>query len=78
MKALLYSPDELLSRPIEHTLEFLSSRELGRIIGCSPDSANDVLHHLRDLEEPEVRRVREWILTCPAARALGTREAVRA
>ncbi len=61
MITCLYSPDDLLTRPIEHTLELMSCRDLGLIIGCSRSIANLVKRGERDLDPAEARRLRQWL-----------------
>jgi hypothetical protein len=57
----LYTPEELLSRPIEHTVECLTCRELGLIIACSRDTASQIIRGERDLEPWEAERIRRWL-----------------
>lgn len=59
--AVPYSPEELLSRPIEHVLEGMSCRELATVIGCDRNSASLILRGERELEPWEAQRVREWL-----------------
>ncbi|MBN1837894.1 MAG: hypothetical protein JW820_18700 [Spirochaetales bacterium] len=65
---VLYSPDELLSRPIEHAIEGLSCREIAAVIGCSRTAANRILRGDRDLEPGEERRLREWLAAQSSSR----------
>jgi hypothetical protein len=64
MNAALYSTEELLCRPIEHTLELMTCRELGVVIGCDRRAANLVLRGERELAPWEERRVRRWLALC--------------
>ena len=64
MKPSLYSPEELLSRPIEHTVELLTCTELAAIIGSTRTWAWDVIRGERDLSWEETRRLRNWLASC--------------
>jgi len=63
-RQLAYSPEELLSRPIEHTLEFLTCDELAAIVGCGRTHAHLVQSGERDLTETEAQRLRDWLALC--------------
>ncbi|MBN1459048.1 MAG: hypothetical protein JXA57_05895 [Armatimonadetes bacterium] len=58
---VLYSPDELLSRPIEHVLEAFTCRELAAVIGCNRMVASLICRGERDLEPVEAERLRDWL-----------------
>jgi hypothetical protein len=65
----LYTPEELIYRPIEHTLEVIAEsrrrqatcKELGHMLGCDKNSAAALLRGERDATEEEVKRLRNLL-----------------
>jgi len=64
MKPSFYTSEELLSRPIEHTLELMTCDELGSIIGASRASASRIIRGDDPLEARQERRLRDWLASC--------------
>jgi hypothetical protein len=56
--------DDLLSRPIEHTIELLSSGELAAIVGCFRTWAWEIIRGEREPSWEETRRLRNWLASC--------------
>ena len=61
-----YPTDDLLYRPIEHTLEFMTSQELTAVLGCGINFAREVLAGTRALTHDEEKTVWRWLASCPA------------
>ena len=59
-----YTPEELLSRPLEHTTDLLGPNKLGAILGCGRTTASLLKSGERDLTETEAQRLRDWLALC--------------